>query len=91
LQEAFTNIAKHSQARLANLHLGKKGNTLELIIRDNGAGFDLENILSVENSKRGFGLSSMRERTKLSGGYFLVESHEGKGTTIRASWPLDPI
>jgi len=34
------------------------------------------------------GLSSMRERTELSGGTFLIESIQGRGTTLRASWPL---
>jgi signal transduction histidine kinase len=51
-------------------------------------GFDLEEILSPERSKRGLGLSSMRERTELSGGAFTIESTPGKGTTIRASWPI---
>ena len=36
----------------------------------------------------GLGLRSIRERTELSGGLFEVESAKGKGTTIRASWPL---
>jgi signal transduction histidine kinase len=51
-------------------------------------GFDLEEILSLERSKRGLGLNSMRERTELSGGTFVIESTAGKGTTIRAEWPI---
>jgi len=61
--------------------LGKKEDKIELMIEDNGMGFDLE------TSKRGLGLTSMRERTELSGGAFVIESTTGKGTTIRASWP----
>ena len=87
-QEAMNNIAKHSQADSVHLSLRKQGNTIELTIKDNGTGFDLEEILSPERSKRGLGLNSMRERTELSGGSFFIESTAGKGTTIKASWPL---
>ena len=87
-QEAMNNIAKHSQANLVRLSLTKKENDIELVIRDNGMGFDLEEVLSPERSKRGLGLASMRERIELSGGTFALDSTVGKGTTIRASWPL---
>jgi signal transduction histidine kinase len=87
-QEAMNNIAKHSQADLVRLSLRKQETQIEWVIEDNGMGFDLQKILSSEGSKRGLGLSSMRERTELSGGKFMIESTQGKGTTVRASWPL---
>ena len=87
-QEAMNNIAKHSQADLVRLSLRKQEAQIEWVIEDNGMGFDLEKILSSEGSKRGLGLSSMRERTELSGGKFMIESIQGKRTTLRASWPL---
>jgi signal transduction histidine kinase len=87
-QEALNNIAKHSKADLIHLSLRKKGNTIELVIKDNGMGFDLEEILSSERSRRGLGLNSMRERAELSGGAFEIDTTPGVGTTIRASWPL---
>ena len=88
LQEAFNNIVKHSEAKQVNLSLAKRRNHIDFIIKDNGKGFDLEKVLSLENVQRGIGLSSMSERTKLSGGEFFLESIPGKGTTIRATWPL---
>jgi PAS domain S-box-containing protein len=87
-QEAMNNIAKHSKADLIHLSLRRMENEIQLIIKDNGMGFDLEEILSSEGFKRGLGLSSMRERTELSGGAFTIESTPGKGTTVRASWPV---
>jgi signal transduction histidine kinase len=81
-QEALNNIAKHSKASLVNLSLKKKVDKVELKIEDNGIGFDLESI------KKGLGLGSMRERAEFSGGSFDIESVNGKGTVIRASWPL---
>jgi signal transduction histidine kinase len=87
MQETLNNIAKHSEADLVLLSLRKADGTIDLAIKDNGSGFDLDDVLSVESAKRGLGLASMKERTELSGGSFSVESARGKGTTVRASWP----
>ena len=87
-QEAMNNIAKHSKANLVHLSLNKKENKIELTIRDNGIGFDLEQVIDREASKRGLGLTSMRERIQLSGGSFVIESTLGQGTTVSAIWTL---
>jgi signal transduction histidine kinase len=89
MQEAMNNIAKHSKADLVHLSLGKREDKIQLIIQDNGQGFNFEEILSPDRSRRGMGLSSMQERVELSGGSFTIESIKGKGTVIRASWPLE--
>jgi signal transduction histidine kinase len=86
-QEALNNIAKHSKADLITLSLRKNDGPIELTVRDNGQGFNMEEIFSMESTRKGLGLGSMRERTELSGGSFTIESVLGKGTTIRASWP----
>ena len=86
-QEAMNNIAKHSKADLVRLSLRKTGGKIELLLQDNGRGFNVKEARSLDADRRGWGLPSMRERTELSGGSFAVESAEGKGTTIRASWP----
>jgi PAS domain S-box-containing protein len=83
LQEALNNVAKHSNANLANISLRRMEGMIELVIKDNGIGFDLE-----EAPRKGLGLSSMKERIELSGGSFTIESATGTGTIIRASWPL---
>jgi PAS domain S-box-containing protein len=88
LQEALNNIARHSKADLVDLSLQQRNERIELILRDNGRGFNVKESLSVESSRRGLGLTSMRERAELSGGSFAIESIVGKGTTIRVSWPL---
>jgi signal transduction histidine kinase len=80
MQEAMNNVAKHSKADLVRLSLRKMDDRIELSIEDNGTGFDLESI------KQGLGLTSMRERTELSGGTFEVQSTVGTGTIIKASW-----
>jgi len=87
-QEGMNHIAKHSKADLVHLSLWKMDGRIELVLEDNGEGFDLKKVLGSESTKRGFGLTNMRERTELSGGSFAIESAEGKGTTVRASWLL---
>lgn len=88
-QEAMNNIAKHSEANVACLSLEKMDRKVKLIIQDDGRGFDVEKAISQEKSKRGLGLSSMKERAELSGGFFAIESAAEKGTTISVSWPVE--
>jgi len=88
LQEALNNIAKHSHANVVHLALRNTDQTIELSIKDNGRGFDLQEAHSMNGSRWGMGLSSMRERTEHLGGSFFIESAKRKGTLIRAIWPL---
>jgi signal transduction histidine kinase len=84
LQEAMNNIGKHSRADLVSISLmRKKHGRIELVVEDNGTGFDMESI------RKGLGLGSMRERAEFSGGSFDIGSLKGKGTVIRASWPIE--
>jgi PAS domain S-box-containing protein len=88
LQEALNNVAKHSQASVVRFCMRKAGSMLELIINDNGDGFEMEDFLSSGQPGRGLGIISMRERTELSGGSFSIETRKGLGTTVQSLWPL---
>ena len=88
LQEAFNNIAKHSQTKLVRLSLKDSDGKIDFSINDDGAGFDVDNVLSGKQSERGLGLISMKERAAFSGGSLSIESYKGLGTTVRASWPI---
>lgn len=87
LQEALNNVAKHSHADLVRLYFGKTDEIIRLAIRDNGRGFDMWDVLSMEEAEKGFGITSMKERAELSGGTFTIESSPGEGTVVEASWP----
>jgi PAS domain S-box-containing protein len=89
LQEAMNNIAKHSDADLARLSFRKTDSAIALTVEDNGRGFDPEKALSLKNSEKRFGITSMKERTELTGGSFAIKSTPGTGTAISASWPQD--
>ncbi|HSO71634.1 MAG TPA: PAS domain S-box protein, partial [Thermodesulfobacteriota bacterium] len=88
IQEAVNNAAKYSQADLVGQSLRKQDGQMELVIRDNGRGFDLEEPFSPERARKGLGLTSMKERVELSGGFFSIESAKGEGTVIRAVWSI---
>jgi PAS domain S-box-containing protein len=87
LQEAFNNIAKHSEADLARVVLRKRDAWIALLIEDNGHGFDVEAAQGPKDPDTGMGLASMKERATLSGGSLEIESAPGKGTRVRASFP----
>jgi len=86
IQEAFHNVAKYSKAELVALCLAKKGCDIELTIKDNGVGFEVNSTLS---KNKGLGLNSMKERTELSGGSFTIESIKGVGTVVKALWSVE--
>jgi len=87
----MNNVAKHSEADRVHLSLTKTDSTIEVAIKDNGIGFDLEKALSTKDSERGFGLGSMRERIELSGGSLSIETSKGAGTVVRATWPSQVV
>ncbi len=76
IQEALTNIRKHSKAGLVNVDVSSAGNSLKLLISDNGVGFDVTGINS------GYGLSVMKERAGDIGALIEIISEKGKGTGI---------
>ena len=88
VQEALNNAGNHSGADLVTISLAKTDGEMMLALQDNGQGFNLEDLLSADTAERGFGLTSMKERTELSGGSFSIDSSVGQGTTIRATWKV---
>ena len=88
LQEALNNVAKHSQAQNVNVSLCKSSNLIELTVEDDGRGFDATQARVAQRTSAGLGLEGMRERAELFGGKFSLDSRMGRGTTIRALWPI---
>jgi signal transduction histidine kinase len=89
IQGAVGNIAQHSNASNAFINFDYRDNELTISIKDNGQGFVVAEITDVEESGRGRGLFSMRERVGFLGGHSGVESEPGKGTTVWARVPID--
>ncbi len=87
LQEALNNVVKHGKAELVSVSLKGAGNRIELLVADNGKGFDADQVQAQRSLGGGFGLHSMNERAELSGGSLFIESNRGAGTIVRVSWP----
>src|SRR5262249_45954087 len=81
LQEAMSNVAKHSGADRVTVTLGVHGNQVLLRVTDEGRGFEI-------GSDRGLGLISMRERLRLVGGTMRVHSVPLQGSDIEAVVPI---
>jgi len=84
LQEALQNAVKHSRARSFVVSVTATPAEIQLSVHDSGIGFDPETVVS----DHGLGLTSMKERLKLVGGRFSVESKLEQGTTVHAHVPL---
>lgn len=88
VQEAINNAKKHSNAANVNIKLNYNSEFIELMINDDGDGFDINNVkLNMENN-RGFGITMMRERTNLLMGEYKLKSERGLGTTIYVKIPI---
>jgi signal transduction histidine kinase/CheY-like chemotaxis protein len=88
LQEAFSNIVKHAQATRIQVVLQGVGANMQLAVIDNGVGFNTTDQGRLNDGRSGLGLCSMRERARVSGGSYTLESTLGIGTTILVTWPL---
>jgi signal transduction histidine kinase len=82
VQEALSNISKHSMARHAQLAVRPRRGVLEVEVSDDGVGFEPSLV------RDGFGLVRMRERSALLGGTLRVDSTKGAGTRLQAEIPL---
>lgn len=86
VQEMATNIIKHSQATEATIHLTDHEDNINIIIEDNGVGFDSSKITSGDAD--GMGLQNIRKKIAQLGGTFEIDSTPGKGTTIIIDIPV---
>jgi PAS domain S-box-containing protein len=85
--EALSNVIRHAQAQKVSVELRGGDSTLHLIIRDNGVGFDPGDVAK-RASRDQLGLIGMRERAAVLGGKFHCDSAPGRGTEVRASFPM---
>ncbi|NIQ87579.1 MAG: sensor histidine kinase [Deltaproteobacteria bacterium] len=89
VQEAFTNIVKHSKCNLVSFSMALKDGRLEVMIRDNGTGFSLKDVSQRDIEQRGMGLFIMEERAKAIGGRLQIHSESGQGTALEVEVELE--
>jgi signal transduction histidine kinase len=90
VQEALTNVIKHSQATRAVVHLKRLRDALVCSVSDNGQGFDSKGRSALAHSA-GLGLVGMRERAASLGGTLSIDSSPGAGTTLTIVVPLKGV
>ncbi|QBD81395.1 sensor histidine kinase [Ktedonosporobacter rubrisoli] len=89
VQEALSNVWKHSSASLARIELYYQANLLCIVVRDNGKGFPAISAQApLGGTTTRLGLTGMRERARLIGATLTLDTFPGKGTTISLFLPL---
>ncbi len=83
IQEALTNVTKYAEASEVSIVLSDWDDSLFLTIKDNGKGFDIQQVKA-----QSFGLAGIRERAVLMNGKAEIISAPGKGTTVRVIMKL---
>jgi len=86
-QESLRNVVKHARANKVHVSLTGGKEMIQLLIKDNGRGFDPAHV----PDERGLGLISMRERVRLILGEMIISSQPGQGTVIEIKAPLKEV
>lgn len=87
VQEALTNVAKHSGATSVNISMSRDDGSAVLTIKDNGRGFAVTEVM--KSKERGLGLFGMKERMSTIGGDLEINSAPGRGTKLVAKLTLE--
>ena len=86
-QEALNNILKHAEAKKIQVHLSYDAKSLNLRIRDDGKGFNIDENEEIEDQKKGAGLINMRKRAETIHGLWSIRSKRSAGTSIILNVP----
>lgn len=86
VQEALTNIRRHARASSVQIRFRSQGPYISCVIKDNGIGFDLENLSKSTSS--GLGLLGIQERLNALGGKLTIQSAPGQGTKLEFLAPI---
>jgi PAS domain S-box-containing protein len=86
-QESLTNIGKHAHPECITAAVRIEPGGVVFTVADNGAGFNVKDILARGSQERGLGLAAMDERVRMLGGSFHISSQKGAGTRITFTIP----
>lgn len=79
-RELLFNVVKHAQVRTAGVQVARDNGGVQVIVSDQGAGFDAGSLRGAGGRSQGFGLFSIRERMELLGGRLIIDSAPGRGS-----------
>lgn len=87
-QEGLTNVARHAHAQMVSIRVEQFGKMVQVMIQDDGRGFNIDDVLHRKLLDHGAGLLGIRERATLLGGDFDVQTQLGQGTRLSIVIPL---
>jgi len=90
LQIALNDVAQHAHARCVKVALTQRDALVELVITDDGLGFDPQSPRNRKTARDGIGRLSMQERTRYVGGVMTVKSNGQRGTELEIRVPMSP-
>ncbi len=89
VRELLFNVVKHAQCKSATVSIRRiKGGKIQVVVSDDGVGFDREKLKMTGTSGTGFGLFTIQERVELVGGRIQIHSTPGKGSRFVLTVPL---
>jgi PAS domain S-box-containing protein len=89
VRELLTNVIKHARATTVSVRLQENGSEFQILIEDDGIGFDHDELKEQSKSTSGFGLFSVQERMTDLGGRFDILSAPGKGCRVELVVPME--
>jgi PAS domain S-box-containing protein len=89
VQEALTNIGKHSGSQQVSLAVERGESEVTVVVEDYGKGFDLKEVAARYSVEKGLGLAAIDERARMLGGALTISSSKGKGTKLTVVIPVE--
>jgi len=90
-QECLTNISKHAEASEISFLVRESNGMISLTLEDNGKGFNVDEVLARDATRRGLGLAALDERARMLGGSLEIWSRPGAGTRITCNITVNQL
>lgn len=89
VQQLLSNAHKHAHSNSVQVVVDMEGPTITASVEDDGAGFEVEEVLAVAGQQRGLGIVALQERVEMLGGTLTFDSVVGKGTKVTLRLPAE--
>jgi two-component system sensor histidine kinase DegS len=87
IQELLSNIHEHAHASHAQVSVEFGDEIVTAAVEDDGSGFEVAEVQSAAQQRKGLGLTTIQERVEMLGGSMHIESRIGRGTKVRIELP----
>jgi signal transduction histidine kinase len=88
IRELIINVIKHAQAHMVKVAIERHPESVQVVVEDDGVGFDVEGAKASVSKAGGFGLFNIKERVEYVGGSFEIHSSPGSGSRFMMTAPV---